>query len=76
MEEVYRPSLKYAIITYELDEENRVLRETLAHIFYGDTTDEIQGLIAAHRKTDAFFDGSFLGYYKDIKLKNDVIGLI
>lgn len=75
-DDTYKPPLKYAIITSELDEDKGIWRETLVHVLYGDTTDEIQGLIAAHRKADTFFDGSFLGYYNDIKLKNDVIGLI
>lgn len=76
MEEQYKPSLKYAIITSELDEDNGIFRETLTHIFYGDTIDEIQLLIAAHRKTDVFFNGSFLGSYNDIKLRNEIVGLI
>lgn len=72
----YKPSLKYAIITSELDEEKGLYREILVHIFYGDTMDEIQALIKAHRKTDVFFNGSFLGEYKGIKLRNNVVGLI
>lgn len=75
-EEQYRPPLKYAIVTSELDEERGVWIETLTHIFYGESLDEIQGIIAVHRKTDVFFNGSFLGSYNDIKLRNEVVGLI
>lgn len=70
------PALKYAIITYELDEENGTAIETVGHIFYGDDMEEIQDLIAAHRKTDTFFNGSFEGKWNGIKLKNEVLGLI
>ncbi len=76
VEESYKPLLKYAIITSELDEETGIYRETLVHIFYGDTMDEIQLIIKAHRTADAFFNGSFLGDYKGITLKNDIVGLI
>lgn len=72
----YNPTLKFAIVTFELDEEKEEAIETIGHIFYGDTIEDIQGLIAAHRKTDTFFDGSFSGQWKDIKLKNEVLGLI
>lgn len=72
----YEPSLRYVIVTYELDEESNVWIETLTHIFVGDTIEEIQEIIAAHKKTDAFFSGGFLGQWKDIKLKNEVLGLI
>lgn len=72
----YKPLMKYATVISELDEDKGIWREILVHIFYGDTMDEIQGLILAHRKTDTFFDGSFLGHYKGIKLKNEIIGLI
>lgn len=70
------PTLKYVIITYEGDEDGRSWTEVLAHVFYGDTLEEIQAIIAAHRKSDAFFNGSFLGYYEDIQLKNEIIGLV
>jgi len=76
VDEQYEPILKYAITTYELDEEQGTWVKTLTHIIYGDTMEEVQGIIAAHRKADAFFNGSFLGNYADIKLKNEVIGLI
>jgi hypothetical protein len=69
-------TLRYAIITYEGDENFKTWTEVLAHIFYGQTLDEIQAIIAAHRKSDAFFNGSFLGHYEDIPLKNEIIGLI
>lgn len=72
----YNPDLRFAVITYEIDEEKGEAIETIGHIFYGDNMEEIQGLIAAHRKTDTFFDGSFSGQWKDIKLKNEVLGLI
>lgn len=75
-EEIYRPPLKFAITTYELDEESGVWIETLAHVFYGNTIDEIQGLMAIHRKADKFFDSSFLGSYDGIILKNEIVGLI
>ncbi len=74
--QTYKPALKYAIITSELEEETGLFRETLVHIFYGDTIDEIQLIIKAHRKADAFFNGSFLGDYNGIILKNEIIGLI
>lgn len=69
-------TLKYVIITYEGDEESQTWTEVLAHVFYGNTLEEIQAIIAAHRKSDAFFNGSFLGRYEDIQLKNEIIGLI
>jgi hypothetical protein len=51
------PALKFAIVTFEIDEDKGEAIETIGHIFYGDTIEDIQGLIAAHRKTDTFFDG-------------------
>lgn len=74
--ETYKPALKYAIITYELDEDIQVWNKTISHIFYGDTIEEIQLLIVTHRKTDTFFNGSFLGKFDDITLKNEIVGLI
>lgn len=76
MPEDYKPALKYAIITKELDEEKGTFRDTLVHIFYGDTMDEIQGIIKAHRNADQFFNGSFIGNYKGIILKNEIVGLV
>lgn len=73
------PPLRFVIITQEFDEEKGATGEyvdTIGHVIYGETMDEIQGIIAAHRKADKFFDSSFLGMYDGIKLKNDVIGLI
>lgn len=72
----YNPKLRYAIVTFEIDEEQDIARETLCHVFYGDSTEEIKGLIEAHKKTDSFFAGSFEGIWKNIKLQNQVIGLI
>jgi hypothetical protein len=73
---VSKPTLKYAIITSELDENTGEYIEVLTHIFYGQDMEEIQGIIAAHRKSDVFFNGSFLGQYEDIQLKNEIVGLI
>ncbi len=68
--------LRYAILTKELDEETGIYEDTLAHIFYGNDLDEIRGLIAAHRKYDKFFDGSWIGYFEGIRLQNEIFGLI
>lgn len=48
----------------------------LAHTFYGQTEEELENLVQAHRTTDSFFDASFNGIFKwkgtEIKLKNTV----
>lgn len=46
----------------------------LKHEFYGNTEEELENLIQAHRITDSFFDASYQGKFKwkgtEIKLKN------
>ena len=43
------------------------------YTFYGKNKAEIRGIIAAHKKTDVFFAGSFKGEWNGIKLKNSKI---
>lgn len=68
------PKLSVSIVTSEFysNQWNPVLK----HTFYGDTEEELESLIKAHKMTDTFFDASFKGIFKwkgtDIKLKNTV----
>lgn len=67
--------LKLKITTCEFYDNkwNRVLN----HTFYGNTEQEINDTIKAHRITDSFFDASFKGVFQwkgeEIELKN-IIG--
>lgn len=66
--EYKQPSLMLEISTCEYYDDRWNL--VLTHTFYGDTGDEINQLIEAHRKTDTFFDASFTGEFNGIRLKN------
>lgn len=74
------PKLSYEIVTSELDDVNNKWIPVLKHTFYGNTEDEIIGLIKSHKQTDSFFRASFEGVFNwkggTIKLKNDEIKLL
>ncbi len=57
-----------AITTYEFYDGQ--LHPTLTHTFYGKSEEDARKILEAHRKTDAFFNGSFAGRWNGIVLKN------
>lgn len=62
------PSLQKIITTYEFSNDQWVV--VVTHTFFADTQQELFQIIDAHRKSDEFFDASFKGEYKGIKLLN------
>ncbi len=74
MTDIIKPELKLEIITCEYYDND--WHETLKHTFYGNTEQDIEDIIDAHRQTDAFFDASFSGAFNweggTIILKNDI----
>lgn len=62
-------SVKYTVVTYELRGASWV--PVVSHTFYGDTGPEVLSLVEAHKRSDAFFRGSFAGSYNGIALRND-----
>lgn len=66
--------MQASITTYEWDETGLPQWvPILSHTFYGKNKSEIRIIIAAHKKTDEFFAGSFKGKWNGIKLKNSKI---
>lgn len=63
------PILVLTITTYELGEGNEWIA-TVTHTFFGDSEDELRGIVEAHKKTDAFFAASFTGNFNGITLQN------
>ena len=66
------PLLAMVITTYELRQENgqQIYVATVSHTFYGNTEDELKGIMNAHAKTDRFFAGSLVGKWDGIVLRN------
>lgn len=66
------PALAMLITTYELRKENGkpVFIATVSHTFFGDTEEELKGIMQAHEKTDQFFAGSLKGNWNGITLRN------
>ncbi len=72
------PKLNLEITTFEYYDNQ--WNPVLTHTFYGNTENEINQLIDAHRKTDSFFDASFTGEFKwkegTIQLKNTISNIV
>lgn len=66
----YIPKYRYKITTFELVDSGE-WKETLQHVFKGDSSNEIDRIIKAHTKTDVFFEGSFVGQWNGIMLRNE-----
>lgn len=66
------PDLAMLITTYELSQENGkpLFVATVSHTFFGDTEEELKGIMQAHAKTDLFFAGSMKGNWNGIILRN------
>ncbi len=67
------PAISLIITTYELTEEPKghyFWKATTTHIFHGETIERVYKISDAHKRTDAFYKGSFEGRYNGIILKN------
>lgn len=62
------PDFALIVVTYELVDNKWVA--TVAHSFYGDTEEEANRVMEAHKKTDRFFSASFTGQFDSITLAN------
>ncbi len=62
------PLFKLMVATYELVDNTWVA--TVEHSFYGDTEEEANRIMEAHKKTDRFFAASFTGQFNGIILAN------
>lgn len=84
--QTYRvPPVNLIITTYELAEKKKPISPgenpyewlaTVTHIFEGDTVERVYQISDAHKKTDAFYAGSFQGRYNGIILKNSEFQII
>ncbi len=70
------PRLMMDVTTCEYDDKTKKWTPVITHTVYGDTREEMYGIIESHQKTDAFFAASFTGKFEwkggIIKLKNIV----
>jgi hypothetical protein len=62
------PKLSLQITTYEFYE--GMWNPTVTHTFYGETAEELRRIKDAHKKTDSFFNASFIGKVNGIVLMN------
>lgn len=62
------PKTSLTVTTYEFD--GREWTAAVTHVFHGDSREEVLAILEAHKKTDAFFAGSFTGNFRGIRLKN------
>jgi hypothetical protein len=62
------PELQKIVTTYEFFNDKWVAM--VSHTFFADTQQELIQIIEAHRRSDDYFDASFKGEYKGIKLLN------
>ncbi|MDD3474311.1 MAG: hypothetical protein PHP08_00225 [Candidatus Dojkabacteria bacterium] len=71
---VTKPPLKLKITTCEYYDND--WHPVVRHTFYGNSEEEINSIVEAHRKTDSFFDSSFDGIFRtddvEIILKNEI----
>lgn len=84
--QTYRvPPVSLIITTYELTEKKKPISPgenpyewlaTVTHVFEGDTVERVYQISDAHKKTDAFYAGSFQGRYNGIILKNSEFQII
>lgn len=73
------PSISLIVTTYELAEEPQghyFWNATTTHVFHGETVERVYQISDAHKKTDAFYAGSFQGKYNGIILKNSEFQIV
>lgn len=67
------PPIALIITTYELSEQPKghyFWKATVTHAFYGETEERTYQISEAHKKTDAFYAGSFQGKWNGVILRN------
>lgn len=67
------------ITTYELAEEpsgHYFWKETVTHVFHGETVERVYEISDAHKRTDAFYAGSFEGKWNGVILKNSEFQIV
>lgn len=77
--EFVQPPITLVITTYELAEEPQghyFWKATTTHLFHGETVERVYQISEAHKKTDAFYAGSFQGKYNGIILRNSEFKII
>lgn len=79
------PPVTLIITTYELAEKKGTITPeenpyewlaTVTHAFHGETDERVYQISEAHKRTDAFYKGSFEGRYNNIILKNSEFQII
>lgn len=73
------PPISLIVTTYELAEEPKghyFWKSTVTHCFHGETVERVYQISDAHKKTDAFYRGSFEGKYNGIILRNSEFQII
>lgn len=65
------PKVRLTVTTYEFDGSEWIA--VVTHTFHADTEDDAYAILEAHKKTDAFFAGSFAGKFNGINLANSKI---
>ncbi len=73
------PPISLIVTTYELAEDPKghyFWKSTLTHVFHGETEERVYQISEAHKKTDAFYRGSFEGKYNGIILRNSEFQII
>jgi len=73
------PPISLIVTTYELAEEPKghyFWKATVTHCFHGETIERVYQISDAHRKTDAFYAGSFKGEWNGIILKNSEFQIV
>jgi len=62
------PLFVLIVVTHELVDNTWIA--TVAHSFYGDTEEEANRVMEAHKKTDRFFAAGFTGQFDGITVMN------
>lgn len=62
------PRFALVVVTYELVDNTWIA--TVGHSFYGDTEEEANRVMEAHKKTDRFFAAGFTGQFDGITVTN------
>ena len=73
------PVISLTVTTYELAEEpagRYFWKSTVTHTFYGETVERAYQISDAHKRTDAFYAGSFQGKWNGIILKNSEFQIV
>jgi len=62
------PQFVLIVVTHELVDNTWIV--TVGHSFYGDTEEEANRVMEAHKKTDRFFAAGFTGQFDGITVMN------